>query len=178
MMTKDNVNSEDEKLETVPDVQILERAEAREDGVPLFAAHWHLYIPTIIIAALYSLIWLMLFLTGNAGTDLARLFVVVMTVGVPLLAAHAFLRYQTIRIQVNEDNVICHPGWPRDLPSELPAQIIESVQVKRGLSGNLFGGGTVIFKLVTGDRMAIADVGDPDAAANAVSAMLARTRKF
>ena len=100
MMTKDNVNSEDEKLETVPDVQILERAEAREDGVPLFAAHWHLYIPTIIIAALYSLIWLMLFLTGNAGTDLARLFVVVMTVGVPLLAAHAFLRYQTIRIQV------------------------------------------------------------------------------
>ena len=177
MMTKDSVDLEDEKLEAAPDLQILERAEAKEDGVPLFAAHWHLYIPTIIIAAIYSLIWLVLFVTGNAGTDLARLFVVVMTVGVPLLAAHAFLRYQTIRIQVNEDNVLCHPGWPRDLPSELPAQMIESVEVKRGLSGSLFGGGTVIFKLITGDRMAIADVGDPDEAAATVSAMLAQTRK-
>ena len=36
--------------------------------------------------------------------------------------------------------------------------------VKRGLSGRLFGGGTVVLNLTTGSRVVIADLGEPDEA--------------
>jgi membrane protein YdbS with pleckstrin-like domain len=103
-----------------------------------------------------------------SDTNLARLFIVVMAVFVPLLAAHAFLRYQTIRVQVNEDCLFCHPGWPKDLPLEVPIAMIEDVVVKRGLSGRLFGGGTLVLHLVAENKVVIADLAEPDEAKKAV----------
>ncbi len=145
----------------VEDLHILERREAANSGVPLFAAHWHIFVPTLAIGLLYSLAWLGLALLGKSDTGLARLFIVVMAVGVPLLAAHAFLRFQTIRLQINEGHVLCHPGWPKELPIDVPLEMIESIRVRRGLSGRLFGGGTIIIRLVTGNTVAIADLAEP-----------------
>jgi len=102
-------------LET-DNLQILERVEAKNTGVPLFTAHWHLFLPTLVIAVLYSALWMFFASSGKADSGLARLFIVVMAIGVPLLAVHAFLRYQTIRVQVNEDQALCHPGWPKEFP--------------------------------------------------------------
>jgi len=82
----------------------------REDGV-VHAAHWHLFIPTIIIAALYFSGWLVLILLGRIDTSLAKLFVIVLALGVPLLTIHAFLRFYTSRIQVADDHVRYHRGW-------------------------------------------------------------------
>ena len=159
----DTSNADSESIDPA-DIRILERKEARLEGVPLFTAHWHLFIPTVVIAVLYSFCWLMLAVIGKMDSALARMFVIVMAVGVPLLAAHAFLRYQTIRLQVSDSHVFCHPGWPKDLPIDLPVKLIREVVIKRGLSGRLFGGGTILMNLSTGSRVVIADLGNPEAA--------------
>ena len=114
------------------DIRILERREARAEGIPLFTAHWHLFIPTVVIAVLYSICWAILATIGMIDAALARMVVIVMAIGVPLLAAHAFLRYQTIRLQVSDSHVYCHPGWPKDLPIDLPVQIIQDVNGQAG----------------------------------------------
>jgi membrane protein YdbS with pleckstrin-like domain len=147
---------------------LLEKNDAQTQGVPLFFAHWHIFAPTIVILIAYSFSWLLLAMADMSDTNLARLFIVVMAVFVPLLAAHAFLRYQTIRVQVNEDCLFCHPGWPKDLPLEVPVAMIEDVVVKRGLSGRLFGGGTLILHLVAENKVVIADLAEPDAAKEAI----------
>ena len=146
------------------EVHILERVEAKHSGIPLFAAHWHIFVPTLVIAVLYSAAWLTLALLGKADSGLARLFIVVMAVGVPLLAAHAFLRYQTIRLQVSDGHVFCHPGWPKELPVDVPLSVIKEVKVRRGLSGRLFGGGTIVMDLVTEGNVTVADLAKPDQA--------------
>jgi len=156
-----------------PPVEIMERSEAKLSGVPLFTAHWHLFIPTIVIAVMYSFSWGVLVALGRIDTAIARLFVVVMAVGVPLLAAHAFLRYQTIRLQINEAGVLCHPGWPKEMLIEIDAGLIEKIVVKRGLAGRLFGGGALVLHLATGSKVVIADLGDPDKARETIETMIA-----
>ncbi len=147
---------------------ILEKNDAQTQGVPLFSAHWHIFAPTIVILLAYSCAWFLLALADMSDSNLARLFIVVMSVFVPLLAAHAFLRYQTIRVQVNDDCLFCHPGWPKDLPVEVPVAMIESVNIKRGLSGRLFGGGTLVLNLVAENKVVIADLAEPEKAQEAI----------
>ena len=151
---------------------ILEKNEAQTQGVPLFSAHWHIFAPTIIILVSYSFSWLLLALADMSDSNLARLFIVVMSVFVPLLAAHAFLRYQTIRLQVNDECLFCHPGWPKDLPIEVPISMVEKVVVKRGLSGRLFGGGTIVLHLVAENKVVIADLAEPEEAQKAIIEMM------
>jgi len=158
-------------LET-DNLQILERVEAKNTGVPLFTAHWHLFLPTLVIAVLYSALWMFFASSGKADSGLARLFIVVMAIGVPLLAVHAFLRYQTIRVQVNEDQALCHPGWPKEFPIGVPGNVIQKVRVRRGLAGRLFGGGTLILQLSTGGRIVIADLAKPRDAKLAIQQMI------
>ncbi len=162
---------QDEDLDET--VEILERADAKRSGVPLFSAHWHLFVPTTVIAILYAAMWIVLVAVGKIDSNLARMFVIVMAVGVPLLTAHAFLRYQTIRLQVNENNVLCHPGWPKDQPVEITPDLISSIVVKRGLSGLVFGGGTLVMSLTTGSKMVIADLDKPEEAKAAIEALQA-----
>ena len=141
---------------------ILERGEARSSGVPLFCAHWHIFIPTLISFVAYSFAWFFLAITERSDGSLARLFIVVISIGVPLLAGHAFLRYQTIRLQVNADRLLCHPGWPKEIPIEVPFETIDKVEIKRGLYGHIFDGGTIVIHLKTHGKIAIADLSDPE----------------
>ncbi|MEM9331893.1 MAG: PH domain-containing protein [Pseudomonadota bacterium] len=157
------------------DVHILERAEAQSSGVPLFSAHWHIFVPTLAIGILYSLAWLFMAIVGKSDSGLARLFIVVMAVGVPLLAAHAFLRYQTIRLQISDGHVFCHPGWPKELPIDVPLQVIREAKVRRGLSGRLFGGGTLILDLVTEGNVVVADLAEPEKAKEIIDQSILET---
>lgn len=143
--------------------------ELDEDvGLPSYRARWQLFMPTLAIAVLYSMAWLYLVTSGRSDYALARLLVIVMAVGVPLLAAHAFLRYQTIRVQILPDAVRYHPGWPRDLPIDMPLDLIDRVRVKHGLSGRVFGGGTLVMELTTGEKAAVADLSDPEGACSEI----------
>jgi membrane protein YdbS with pleckstrin-like domain len=136
--------------------------ELPEAGAPVtYRCHWQLFVPTIIVLAGYGFALWYLWMTGRSDLSLFRLFAIVMAVGVPLLAAHAFLRYETVRVQLLPATLRYHPGWPKDMAIEIPRELITGLYVKRGLAGRLFGGGTLIIKTSTGNRIAIADLKNP-----------------
>lgn len=137
---------------------LAELEVASKMGLPTYKAHWQLFVPTVIILAAYTagLVWL--FANQMTGTSLFRLFSLVLGVGVPLLAAHAFLRYQTVKLQFTETSMRIHKGWPKDTPVEVPYALIDDIKVKHGLVGRIFGGGTIIISLTTDNVIAVADL--------------------
>lgn len=167
----------EEGREGVPHMRVVDDPSEFEAtpgrSAHVYRARWQLFLPTIAIAVLYLAAWSWLVYTGRGEGALARMFVLVMAIGVPLLAFHAFLRYQTIKVHVLENAVRYHPGWPKDLPVDMPPELIEEVRVRRGISGRLFGGGTLVMLLTTGQKAAIADLADPDNAKAEIEAMLA-----
>ncbi len=147
---------------STPNMQSNDR-KANDEPIALeaYKAHWHIFVPTIIIAIFYIIGWLVMYFMGMAGGGLARLFIVVLAVGVPILFAHAFLRYQTITIELFEDYLQYHTGWPKSEPVKLPYGMVRNARYTRGLSGRLFGGGTVVLRLIGGGVVGIADVESP-----------------
>jgi uncharacterized membrane protein YdbT with pleckstrin-like domain len=127
-----------------------------------FRSHWQLFIPTLIILISYALCLLYLWATNRTDTALFRLAALVAGVGVPLLAAHAFLRYETVRVRLGQKAVKLHPGWPKNRGIEIPNELIMAMKVKRGLFGRLMGGGTLIIATSEGTRTAIPDLKEPE----------------
>ena len=136
--------------------------EISPEAGEIHTAHWHIFVPTAVIATLYLCGLVFLWLLGRADGSLARLFIIVLTVAVPLLIIHALLRYNTSSVQLTDETVRYHRGWPARNPVELPYLMLESVSAKRGLSGLLFGGGTLVMKLRTGDRVSVPDLREPE----------------
>jgi membrane protein YdbS with pleckstrin-like domain len=124
----------------------------------VYKAHWQIFVPTFIVCFLYVAGWVILYLLGESGDSLARLFIVVLAVGVPILFAYAFLRYQTISIEIFEKYLRYHTGWPKADPVVIPYALIKKVIFSKGLSGRVFGGGTVTLQLEAGVVIGIADV--------------------
>ncbi len=126
--------------------------------IHIYKAHWQIFVPTFIICFLYVVGWVILFFLGRSGDNLARLFIVVLAIGVPILFAYAFLRYQTISIEVFEKYLRYRRGWPKVDPVVIPYALIKKVDFSRGHLGGLFGGGAVTLQLEAGAVIAIADV--------------------
>ncbi len=154
------------------ELEAMELEEVEQTALHSYRAHWHIFVPTIVICILYIAGWVTLYLMDKSQGDLARLFIVVLAVGVPLLFAHAFLRYQTISIKIFETHLQYHTGWPRAEPVRLPYGLIDKIKYTRGLSGRVFGGGTVILQLVAGEAIGIADVEKPAAATAKVAELM------
>lgn len=127
-----------------------------------FRSHWQLFVPTLIILISYTLCLLYLWLTNRSDTGLFRLAALVAGVGVPLLAAHAFLRYETVRVRLGKRAVKVHQGWPKNSGIEIPNELVMNMTVKRGFFGRIMGGGTLIIATSEGTRTAIPDLKDPD----------------
>ncbi|MFK5978664.1 MAG: PH domain-containing protein [Rhizobiaceae bacterium] len=144
----------------------------RSDG-EIYGAHWHVFIPTMVIAVAYLFGWLFLLVLGRGEGTLAKLFVLVLAVGVPLLTIHAFLRFNTTRVQMCDAFIRYHPGWPKRFLVDLPYALVEKVSIRRGLSGRIFGGGTLVLHLTIGEKVYVPDLSDPDGACDAARAALA-----
>ncbi len=176
----DDVAAGDKHRHGVPHAHPIQDVTGFEldEGVstPSFRARWHPFVPVLAIAIIYAAGWFYLVSEGRSDDATTRLLFIVLAVGVPLLAAHAFLRYQTVRVQVLADAVRYHPGWPRDMPVDMPLDLIDRVRVKRGLSGRLFGGGTLVMDLTTGERASVADLDNPKGAFEAIEQRLAQRR--
>lgn len=142
-----------------------------QEPIHRYKAHWHIFMPTVIIAVLYIFGWVTLYFMGLSGGGLARLFIVVLAVGVPILFAHAFLRYQTIAIEIYESHLQYHTGWPKAEPVRLPYGMIKNARSTRGLSGRLFGGGTVVLRLIAGEAIGVADVEKPELVVEKIATM-------
>lgn len=155
-------------VRTLDDPSVLENARDH-----VYRARWQLFLPTLAIAMLYGAAWIYLNNEGRSDSALARLSVIIMAVGVPVLAVHAFLRYQTIRLQLLPTFVRYHPGWPKDVPVDLPYELVEKVRVRRGVIGLLTGSGTLVLHLTTGEKVAIADLSNAGMARREVENVLA-----
>lgn len=137
-----------------------------------FGAHWHIFVPTLVIAILYLGGWIGLFFMHGSHSGLSRLFIIVLAVGVPLLLAHAFIRYQTIFLEIYDDHFLVHTGWPRAEAITLPFQVVRGVSVRRGLSGRIFGGGSLFIELISSDLVVLADVRSPELAKQQMEAAI------
>ena len=167
--------SQSDERPGVPHMRAVENPAELEDAPSkTYGARWQIFIPTLAILTLYSFAWLYLYANEQQGTSLARLLLIVLTIGVPLLAAHAFLRYQTIRVQVMSRGIRYHPGWPKDLPVDLPYDLIDRLRVKKSLVSALTRSGTLVIELTTGEKVAIADLNRPDAVRKAMESAIGR----
>ena len=140
--------------------------------IHIYKAHWQIFAPTFIIFILYVAGWIILYLLGGSGDRLARLFIVVLAVGVPILFAYAFLRYQTVSIEIFDKYLRYHKGWPKADPAVISYTSIKKADLTQGLSGRMFGGGTVTLQLETGAVIGIADVKKSNEAVENITAMM------
>ena len=158
-------------LET-DDVEILERREAEIQGIPLFVAHWQIFAPTLLICVLYLVVWGLLLSLGEAGQGNGRVFIIAMAMITPILAAWAFLKYQTIRLQISDNHLYVHLGWPREMPVDIPLTAVDSLSVRRGVVGRMFGGGSLHITLTDGRIVKVRDLSHPEEAERAISDVL------
>lgn len=139
----------------------------------LFRPSWTaLVLPTAVIAAGYAVAFAVLQVLGRGDGALARLCIIVLALGVPLLLASAMLRYFTIQVQLLSDTIIVHRGFPRRDEREIAYSLIRAVDVSKGIAGNLTDSGTLTFELVTGQRFAIADLAGPNRIKSALDLQL------
>ncbi|MCP4184936.1 MAG: PH domain-containing protein [Hyphomicrobiales bacterium] len=138
----------------------------------IYKAHWQIFAPTFVICFLYLAGWVILFILGKSGDSLARLFIVVLAVGVPILFAYAFLRYQTISIEIFDKYLRYHSGWPKADPVVIPYALIKNADFSKNLTGRLFGGGTVTLQLDPEKFISIADVEKTSEARKNITAMI------
>ncbi len=118
-----------------------------------------LFLPVLVVAAGYAILLTWLWSAGNIGSGIARLAIIVLAVGVPLLFIHALLRYVSIRVRLLDGFVQLNPGFPRRDAANIPYAHIDRIDLKTtGLAGN---SGTLIFRLTQGKKVAICDLDHP-----------------
>lgn len=127
-----------------------------------------LFLPVIVVAIGYATLLSWLWLSGSFSSGIARLSIVVLAVGVPLLVAYAALRYFTIRIQLLTRSLQINLGFPRNEPLDIPYPLIRDIEIRRGLAGRATGSGTLVFRLATGQNIAVCDLSDPDRVRDAI----------
>jgi len=147
-----------------PDLDELDEELGDEEPIEPLAkarAHWSVFLPAVIVAALYGLGWVGLDTTGHAGGALGRLVFLVLLTAPPLLVAHAFLRYYSARATVTRKYILLSRGWPRYTAERIPLADVESVTLRRSLVARLVGAGSLHIRLWDGRDIDARDLADP-----------------
>jgi membrane protein YdbS with pleckstrin-like domain len=130
------------------------------------------FLPTIIILSGYLAALVGLWLAGRGDGALARLCLLVLVLGGPILVAHALLRRFTARIAVLPLTVTVHAGFPRSEPFTVPYALIRRVTVAHGPVGRLTGSGTLIFEVAGAGRIVVPDIARPSEALAAIGRLI------
>ena len=139
-----------------------------------FAAHWTIFLPSLVVACLYGGLWLVLLALGRADTALARLLLIVLVVGVPLLLVHAALRHRSCRLVIGDGELRCRSGWLRPRWRRIALTDIESAFALQGRIGRRLGGGTLVIRLQDGETVRLDDLDSPSAAARIIETRVRR----
>lgn len=134
------------------------------------SAHWALFLPTVLIALLYGLAWLILYLAGLGDSDLARLCLVVFVVAPPLIGAYALFRYVTIGLTLVEDRLLVNSGGFGADIREIPLDEVRAATIRRGLVGRLVDMGTVRIETASGKRVVVPGLAAPQTVVRAITA--------
>lgn len=123
-----------------------------------------LLLPGLTVAFGYAGLWFYLGQTGRQDSNLARISLLVLVVGVPCLLAHAGLRLSTTRLTARGAHLEAHPGFPARDPLIVAYPAITGVSVKRGLSGWLTGAGSLIIERDVGPPVVVSGLSQAEAA--------------
>ena len=129
-----------------------------------------LYLPAAVIFAGYGVLLTVLVVLGKADGAIARLCLVVLTLAIPFLVAHASLRLVTARLVALPHTLHLHPGFPRNDRFEIPYALIASMRVRHGIAGRLLGSATLVLELADGQVLAACDLADAEGAMTAIAA--------
>lgn len=123
-----------------------------------------LFLPALVVAAGYGALLFALVLADRENGPLARVCMIVLAIGVPLLLAHAGLRLSTTRLELHTAYLEAHPGFPARDPVTIPYAAVSRTTVRRGLSGWITGAGSLIIERENGLPVTVSGLSDPDAA--------------
>ncbi|GAB4231631.1 MAG: hypothetical protein Kow0032_13980 [Methyloligellaceae bacterium] len=149
------------------DGRVLRRGDAL-----IYKADWKLFLPAVIVAALYILLWLVLLALGKGETTLARAVLLVLVVGVPVLLVQAFLRYMSFELRLFRRRLLYRRGWVRPRWRRIALEDVADVRVAYGPLGRLLGNGALVISFHTGRPLRLADIGDAEDAARQISRRL------
>lgn len=140
------------------------------DGLHFRPSILTLFLPTIVIAFGYGLVWLWLFIDGQGHTALARLCMFVLLLGVPLISAYNLMRLATVGIKTHDDYVRVHSGFPARDATNIPYAFIEDIDIQRSFLGRWTKSATLKISLSAGKPIYIASLKHPNQARSAIKA--------
>jgi uncharacterized membrane protein YdbT with pleckstrin-like domain len=123
--------------------------------------HWSVFLPALLVAILYGVLWLLLDLTGRGSGALARLIFLVLIAAPPLLLAHAFLRFYSTGVAVTRQHILVARGWPRHMGEQIPLKDVESATLRVSRLSRLLGVGGIHIRLWDGNAIDARDLADP-----------------
>lgn len=135
-------------------------------------AHWSIFLPALIVAALYAALWAGFKYAGSGDGALGRLLFLVLVLAPPLLIAQAFLRYFSIGVALTEHHVLLVRGWPRTTGRQISLDDVVVVEVNSGFIGQYLGVGGLHFLLRNGQRVGVSDLADPENIAGKIRSAL------
>ncbi len=139
-------------------------------------AHWTLFAPALIVAFCYGLIWAVLVFLGRGDGAVARICILVFSIGTPLLLVYGFLRYNSVWIVVAEDLLRFSRGWPRIGDEQIKLHDIASIRLLQSFIGRAFGVGEILVELHNGQRFRISDIATPEQVVHELNMALANSR--
>ena len=125
-------------------------------------AHWTLFAPAILVALVYGLMWLVLVLLGRGDGAVARICLLVFSIGSPLLLVYGFLRYNSVWIALAGDELCLARGWPRLSHDQIPLGKISGIRLRQSFVGRHFHVGEVLVETRDGQRYRVSDIADPE----------------
>ncbi len=143
--------------------------EARRRGVWRASAP-ALFLPGLVVAGGYASLWLFLYAAGRGEGALARVCLLVLVIGVPLILAYAGLRLSTLGLTLRGAHLEAHQGFPARDPVVVAYPAMTGLALRRGLSGWLTGAGSLVIQRENGPPLVVAGLADPDGALSDLSA--------
>lgn len=128
------------------------------------ASAFALFLPGLVVAAGYAALWAVLHVNGRGEGALARVCLMVLVIGVPILLAYAGLRLSTTRLTLRGVHLEAHPGFPARDPVIVAYPSVTGVSLRRGLSGWITGAGSLVIERENGAPVVVSGLSFPDAA--------------
>lgn len=149
----------------------------REAGnSPRFQAHWTIFLPAIVVAALYGGAWVFLLLAGKGEGALATLCLLVLLLVVPVLLVRAFLRYASFDLRVDDFSLKYRRGWFRPHWHKVRLDEVTGAHAVLSPVGRMLGGGALVLAREAGRPIRLNDVDSPERAAGEITRRLRETR--
>lgn len=133
-------------------------------------SRFRLFVPTALVACGYGILYLALRTMDASDGPVAKVSLLILAAGVPLIAAYAFLRALTIAVRLEPHALVLARGFPALHPVALAWHEVADVSVLE----SRFSGSALIVEDTQGTRVMVRDLAGAEQAASLIRARLGR----